>query len=199
MRPEFIGALIALISSLLAIIVITFLANRRMNMERAIQKIEQQRKERNDVLMPRIKEAQISVDTINSEILQIVERFYIAKRAQNVDENTYNTTINMLRDQLVNFQSLNEMDQLLTVVHAIGDEDLINLAGEMNGVHNGLLGWIERLMSRNSHGISFNMEDTQIIEAARSDTLFNYGKFYRRLEKLRYGTWILVESDLEDE
>jgi hypothetical protein len=199
MRPEFIGALIALISSLLAIIVVTFLANRRMNMERAIQKIEQQRKERNDVLMPRIKEAQISVDTINSEILQIVERFYIAKRAQNEDENTYNTTINMLRDQLVNFQSLNEMDQLLTVVHAIGDEELINLAGEMNGVHNGLLGWIERLMSRNAQGISFNMEDTQIIEAARSDTLFNYGKFYRRLEKLRYGTWILVESDLEDE
>ena len=199
MRPEFIGALIALISSLLAIIVVTFLANRRMNMERAIQKIEQQRKERNDVLMPRIKEAQISVDSINSEILQIVERFYIAKRAQNEDENTYNTTINMLRDQLVNFQSLNEMDQLLTVVHAIGDEELINLAGEMNGVHNGLLGWIERLMSRNAHGISFNMEDTQIIEAARSDTLFNYGKFYRRLEKLRYGTWILVESDLEDE
>jgi len=199
MRPEFVGALIALISSLLAIIVVTFLANRRMNMERDLQKIEQQRKDRNDVLMPRIKEAQISVDTINSEILQIVERFYIAKRAQNEDENTYNTTINMLRDQLVNFQSLNEMDQLLTEVHAIGDEDLINLAGEMNGVHNGLLGWIERLMSRNSHGISFNMEDTQIIEAARSDTLFNYGKFYRRLEKLRYGTWILVESDLEDE
>ena len=199
MRPEFIGALIALISSLLAIIVVTFLANRRMNKERTIQKIEQQRKERNDVLMPRVKEAQISVDTINSEILQIVERFYIAKRAQNEDENTYNTTINMLRDQLVNFQSLNEMDQLLTEVHAICDEELINLAGEMNGVHNGLLGWIERLMSRNAHGISFNMEDTQIIEAARSDTLFNYGKFYRRLEKLRYGTWILVESDLEDE
>ena len=199
MRPEFIGALIALISSLAAIIVVTFLANRRMNKERALQKIEQQRKERNDQLMPRIKEAQISVDTINSEILQIVERFYISKRAQNEDENTYKTTINMLRDQLVNFQSLNEMDQLLTVVHAIGDEELINLAGEMNGVHNGLLGWIERLMSRNSHGISFNMEDTQIIEAARSDTLFNYGKFYRRLEKLRYGTWILVESDLEDE
>ena len=199
MRPEFIGALIALISSLSAILVVTFLANRRMNKERDLQKIEQQRKERNDQLMPRIKEAQISVDTINSEILQIVERFYIAKRAQNEDENTYKTTINMLRDQLVNFQSLNEMDQMLTVVHAIGDEDLINLAGEMNGVHNGLLGWIERLMSRNSHGISFNMEDTQIIEAARSDTLFNYGKFYRRLEKLRYGTWILVESDLKDE
>ena len=199
MRPEFIGALIALISSLLAIIVVTFLANRRMNKERTLQKIEQQRRERNDELMPRIKEAQISVDTINSEILQIVERFYIAKRAQNEDENTYNTTINMLRDQLVNFQSLNEMDQLLTVVHAIGDEELINLAGEMNGVHNGLLGWIERLMSRNAHGVSYSMEDTQIIETARSDTLFNYGKFYRRLEKLRYGTWILVENDLEDE
>jgi hypothetical protein len=199
MRPEFIGALIALISSLLAIIVVTFLANRRMNKERTLQKIEQQRRERNDELMPRIKEAQISVDTINSEILQIVERFYIAKRAQNEDENTYNTTINMLRDQLVNFQSLNEMDQLLTVVHAIGDEELINLAGEMNGVHNGLLGWIERLMSRNAHGVSFSMEDTQIIETARSDTLFNYGKFYRRLEKLRYGTWILVEIDVEDE
>ena len=199
MRPEFIGALIALISSLAAIIVVTFLANRRMNKERALQKIEQQRKEWNDQLMPRIKEAQISVDTINSEILQIVERFYIAKRAQNEDENTYKTTINMLRDQLVNFQSLNEMDHLLTVVHAIGDEDLINLEEEMNGVNNGLLGWIEWLMSRNTHGISFNMEDTQIIEAARSDTLFNYGKFYRRLEKMRYGTWILVENESQDE
>ena len=199
MRPEFIGALIALISSLAAIIVVTFLANRRMNKEQALQNIEQHRKEWNDQLMPRIKEAQIFVDTINSEILQIVERFYIAKRAQNEDENTYKTTINMLRDQLVNFQSLNEMDHLLTVVHAIGDEELINLAGEMNGVHNGLLGWIERLMSRNTHGISFNMEDTQIIEAARSDMLFNYGKFYRRLEKMRYGTWILVENESQDE
>ena len=199
MRPEFIGALIALISSLAVMIVVTFLANRRMNIERKLQKIDQERKERNDDLMPRIKEAQISVDTINNEILQIVERFYIAKRAQNEDENTYKTTINLLRDQLVNFKSLNEMDQLLTMVHAIGDEDLINLAGEMNGVLNGLLGWIERLMSRNVHGISFNMEDTQIIETARSDTLFNYGKFYRRLEKLRYGTWILVENESQDE
>ena len=199
MRPEFIGALIALISSLAVMIVVTFLANRRMNNERKLQKIDQERKERNDDLMPRINEAQISVDTINNEILQIVERFYIAKRAQNEDENTYKTTINLLRDQLVNFKSLNEMDQLLTMVHAIGDEDLINLAGEMNGVHNGLLGWIERLMSRNVHGISFNMEDTQIIETARSDTLFNYGKFYRRLEKLRYGTWILVENESQDE
>lgn len=199
MRPEFIGALIALISSLLVMIVVTFLANRRMNKERILQTIDQQRKERNDELMPRIKEAQVSVDTINNEILQIVERFYIAKRAQNEDENTYNTTINMLRDQLVNFQSLNEMDQLLTVVHAIGDEDLINLAGEMNGVHNGLLGWIERLMSRNAHGIKFSMDDTQIIEAARSDTLFNYGKFFRRLEKMRYGTWILVENGSQEE
>ncbi len=199
MRPEFIGALIALISSLAVMIVVTFLANRRINNERKLQKIDQERKERNDDLMPRINEAQISVDTINNEILQIVERFYIAKRAQNEDENTYKTTINMLRDQLVNFQSLNEMDQLLTVVHTIGDEDLINLAGEMNGVHNGLLGWIERLMSRNVHGISFNMEDTQVIETARSDTLFNYGKFYRRLEKLRYGTWILVENESQDE
>ena len=199
MRPEFIGALIALISSIAVMIVVTFFANRRMNNERKLQKIDQERKERNDDLMPRINEAQISVDTINNEILQIVERFYIAKRAQNEDENTYKTTINLLRDQLVNFKSLNEMDQLLTMVHAIGDEDLINLAGEMNGVHNGLLGWIERLMSRNVHGISFNMEDTQVIETARSDTLFNYGKFYRRLEKLRYGTWILVENESQDE
>ena len=199
MRPEFIGALIALISSLAVMIVVTFLANRRMNNERKLQKIDQERKERNDDLMPRIKEAQISVDTVNNEILQIVERFYIAKRAQNKDENTYKTTINLLRDQLVNFKSLNEMDQLLTMVHTIGDEDLINLAGEMNGVHNGLLGWIERLMSRNVHGISFNMEDTQVIETARSDTLFDYGKFYRRLEKLRYGTWILFENESQDE
>ena len=199
MRPEFIGALIALISSLAVMIVVTFLANRRMNNERKLLKIDQERKARNDDLMPRIKEAQISVDTINNEILQIVERFYIAKRAQNEDEDTYKTTINLLRDQLVNFKSLNEMDQLLTMVHAIGDEDLINLAGEMNGVHNGLLGWIERLMSRNVHGISFNMEDTQVIETARSDTLFNYGKFYRRLEKLRYGTWVFVENETQEE
>ncbi len=199
MRPEFIGALIALISSIAVMIVVTFLANRRMNNEMKLQKIAQEQKERNDDLMPRINEAQISVDTINNEILQIVERFYIAKRAQNENENTYKTTINLLRDQLVNFKSLNEMDQLLTMVHTIGDEDLINLAGEMNGVHNGLLGWIERLMSRNVHGISFNMEDTQTIETARSDTLFNYGKFYRRLEKLRYGTWILVENESQEE
>ena len=199
MRPEFIGAIIALISALVVMVVVIFLSNRRINNERKLQKADQQRKERNDELMPRLKEAQISVDKINNEILQIVERFYIAKRAQNEDQNTYKTTINMLRDQLINIKSLNDMDQLLTVVHTIGDEELTNLAGEMNGVQNGLLGWIERLISRNEHGIKFNMEDTQVIETARSDALFNYGKFYRRLEQLRFGTWILVENESQDE
>ena len=56
-------------------IVVTLLTNRRMSNERKLLKAEQQRKERNDELMPRIKEAQISVDKINNEILQIVERF----------------------------------------------------------------------------------------------------------------------------
>jgi len=43
MRPEFIGALIALISSLAVMIVVTYMANRRMNKERILQKIDQQR------------------------------------------------------------------------------------------------------------------------------------------------------------
>lgn len=86
---------------------------------------------------------------------------------------------------------------MLSAVNAIGDEELIAAAGDLKGVYNGLLGWIDESDDSEDGGIGFSLRDTQIVEAAKSDTLFYYRKFYSRLDELREGTSAL-ETETSD-
>jgi hypothetical protein len=186
MAPEFIGALIALVSALAATFLVEALASRRRKRERLWSQMDQGKKERIEKFSKRYDQAEQLVDWANSENLKIVEGYHIAERAQHEDLKTYDESINALRSELVNSRTLNEYDQLLSVVNATGDEDLIDLAGDFNSVYNTLISWIDKRITHDENGIEFNIDDTQIIEGARTDSLFYYRKFHERLETLRF-------------
>lgn len=189
MVPEFIGALIALVSALAATALVEFLASRRRKREREYSQIDQGRREHAKKYYDRFEQAEQLAEKINSENLKIVEGYYLAERAQHEDLQTYDESINGLRNQLVNSETLNEFDQFLSVVNATGDEDLINLAGDFNGVYNTLIGWIDKRVTPDGDGIEFNIDDTQVVEGARIDSLFYYRRFHERLDLLRSELW----------
>lgn len=194
MRPEFIGAIIALVSALLTILLVELLFTRRMMKQRAQDQIEQSRKEFKEMMKPRFEQTASLAGSVNQKILEIIEAYYIAERSRHELEQTFIENVMALRGQLIDKNALHNNNQLESVIHTIGDEELVDAAGELIGNYNRLIGWIERRFRSNSADIQFTMEDTQVIESARSDSLFYYGRITKRLDALQNGVWVLRDK-----
>ncbi|MGW8143779.1 MAG: hypothetical protein ACWGN2_05250 [Anaerolineales bacterium] len=194
MRPEFIGAIIALVSALVTILLVELLFTRRMMKQRAQDQIEQSRKEFKEMMKPRFEQTASLAGSVNQKILEIIEAYYIAERSRHELEQTFIENVMALRGQLIDKNALHNNNQLESVIHTIGDEELVDAAGELIGNYNRLIGWIERRFRSNSADIQFTMEDTQVIESARSDSLFYYGRITKRLDALQNGVWVLSDK-----
>jgi hypothetical protein len=194
MRPEFIGAIIALVSALLTILLVELLFTRRMMKQRAQDQIEQSRKEFKELMKPRFEQTATLAGKVNKKIMEIIEGYYIAERSRHELEQTFIENVSVLRGQLVDKSALHNNNQLDSVIHTIGDEELVDAAGELIGNYNRLIGWIERRFRSNPADIQFTMEDTQVIESARADSLFYYGRITKRLDALQNGVWILNDK-----
>jgi uncharacterized protein YneF (UPF0154 family) len=198
MAPEFIGAIIALVSALVAFLLVDFFFTRRMMKQRALDQVEQSRKEFKEMMKPRYEQAASLAGRVNQEILAIIEGYYIAERSRHELEQTFIENVTSLQGQLVDKNALHNNNQLESVFHAIGDDELIDAGGELIGNYNRLIGWIERRFNSNPTDIQFTMEDTQVIESARSESLFYYGIFTKRLDALQNGVWILQEEEKKE-
>ena len=196
MPPEFIGAIIALFSALVTVLLVEFLSARRVTRQRAYDQIEQSRKEFNEIMKPRYEQAATLAGKVNQEILEIIERFNIAERSRHELEQTFIENIASLKGRLVDKSALENNNQLRSVMQTIGDEELIDASEELIGNYNHLIGWIEKRTKPHPSDILFTIEDTQVIESARSESLFYYGRITKRLDALRNGVWILKEEDV---
>lgn len=198
MPPEFVGGAIALVSALIAVIVVEFLISRRTKRQRHEEEIDRARSDHRDLMKPRFEQAAILVEKVNKENLEIVEGYHISERSRHEYDHTFEESIASLHKQLADREALNDIDQLRSVVQTIGDEELIDLAEELNGVYNGLLGWIEGNINPELNEITFTMDDTQVIESARANTFFYYGRFTKKLDSLQNGVWIPAKQDIKE-
>lgn len=196
MPPEFIGAIIALFSALVTVLLVEFLSARRVMRQRAQDQIELSRKEFREIMKPRYEQAASLAGRVNQEILEIIERFNIAERSRHELEQTFIENIASLKGRLVDKSALQNNNQLRSVIQTIGDEELVDAAEELIGNYNRLIGWIEKRTKPHPSDIQFTIEDTQVIESARSESLFYYGRITKRLDALRNGVWILKEEDV---
>jgi hypothetical protein len=196
MPPEFIGAIIALFSALATVLLVEFLSARRVTRQRAYDQIDQSRKEFKEIMKPRYEQAATLAGIVNQEILEIILRFNIAERSRHELEQTFIENIAPLKGRLVDKSALQKNNQLRSVIQTIGDEELVDAAEELIGNYNRLIGWIEKRTKPNPSDIQFTMEDTQVIESARSESLFYYGRITKRLDVLQNGVWILKEEEI---
>lgn len=196
MPPEFIGAIIALFSALATVLLVEFLSARRVTRQRAYDQIDQSRKEFKEIMKPRYEQAATLAGIVNQEILEIILRFNIAERSRHELEQTFIENIASLKGRLVDKSALQKNNQLRSVIQTIGDEELIDAAEELIGNYNRLIGWIEKRTKPHPSDIQFTMEDTQVIESARSESLFYYGRITKRLDVLQNGVWILKEEEI---
>jgi hypothetical protein len=198
MPPEILGGAIALVSALIAVILVEFLISRRTKRERHQEEIDRARSAHWELMKPRYEQAAIFAEKVNLENLEIIEDYHISERSRHEYDHTFEESINSLHKQLLDKEALNDIDQLRSVVQTIGDEELIELAEELNGVYNGLLGWIEGVNNPELDEITFTMDDTQAIESARSNTFFYYGRFSKKLDSLQNGVWIPAKQDVKE-
>jgi hypothetical protein len=196
MPPEFIGAIIALFSALATVLLVEFLSARRVTRQRAYDQIDQSRKEFKEIMKPRYEQAATLAGIVNQEILEIILRFNIAERSRHELEQTFIENIAPLKGRLVDKRALQKNNQLRSVIQTIGDEELVDAAEELIGNYNRLIGWIEKRTKPNPSDIQFTMEDTQVIESARSESLFYYGRITKRLDVLQNGVWVLKEEEI---
>jgi hypothetical protein len=196
MPPEFIGAIIALFSALATVLLVEFLSARRVTRQRAYDQIEQSRKEFKEIMKSRYEQAATLAGIVNQEILEIILRFNIAERSRHELEQTFIENIASLKGRLVDKSALQKNNQLRSVIQTIGDEELIDAAEELIGNYNRLIGWIEKRTKPHPSDIQFTMEDTQVIESARSESLFYYGRITKRLDVLQNGVWVLKEEEI---
>ncbi len=196
MPPEFIGAIIALFSALATVLLVEFLSARRVTRQRAYDQIEQSRKEFKEIMKSRYEQAATLAGIVNQEILEIILRFNIAERSRHELEQTFIENIASLKGRLVDKSALQKNNQLRSVIQTIGDEELVDAAEELIGNYNRLIGWIEKRTKPNPSDIQFTMEDTQVIESARSESLFYYGRITKRLDVLQNGVWVLKEEEI---
>lgn len=196
MPPEFIGAIIALFSALATVLLVEFLSARRVTRQRAYDQIEQSRKEFKEIMKSRYEQAATLAGIVNQEILEIILRFNIAERSRHELEQTFIENIASLKGRLVDKSALQKNNQLRSVIQTIGDEELVDAAEELIGNYNRLIGWIEKRTKPHPSDIQFTMEDTQVIESARSESLFYYGRITKRLDVLQNGVWILKEEEI---
>jgi hypothetical protein len=196
MPPEFIGAIIALFSALATVLLVEFLSARRVTRQRAYDQIDQSRKEFKEIMKPRYEQAATLAGIVNQEILEIILRFNIAERSRHELEQTFIENIAPLKGRLVDKSALQKNNQLRSVIQTIGDEELVDAAEELIGNYNRLIGWIEKRTKPHPSDIQFTMEDTQVIESARSESLFYYGRITKRLDVLQNGVWVLKEEEI---
>lgn len=196
MPPEFIGAIIALFSALATVLLVEFLSARRVTRQRAYDQIDQSRKEFKEIMKSRYEQAATLAGIVNQEILEIILRFNIAERSRHELEQTFIENIASLKGRLVDKSALQKNNQLRSVIQTIGDEELIDAAEELIGNYNRLIGWIEKRTKPHPSDIQFTMEDTQVIESARSESLFYYGRITKRLDVLQNGVWVLKEEEI---
>jgi hypothetical protein len=199
MAPEFIGAIIALVSALLAVLLVEILSSRRVMRQRANDQIDRSRKEYKEMMKPRFEQAVTLAGRVNQENLEIIEGYYLAERSRHEHEQTFKDNVASLRGQLVDKSALQNNNQLLSVIQTIGDEELVDAVGELIGNYNRLIGWIERKFNPNQEEIQFTMEDTQVIESTRSESLFYYGRITKRLDVLQNGVWVLDEQGAKEQ
>ena len=106
MAPEFIGAIIALVSALIAFLMVDFFFTRRMMKQRALDQVEQSRKEFKEMMKPRYEQAASLAGRVNQEILAIIEGYYIAERSRHELEQTFIENVTSLQGQLVDKNAL---------------------------------------------------------------------------------------------
>lgn len=185
-----LGGLIGFASSFFTTLLTQRHETQRREEEREWHVEDQQRKIRDEILNRRYDEAEALITAVMEEILNIAGIIYSAFKSRSLD------TKREKQKELIqisdHWNQIDEFEQLHTIVHAIGDSELIDSVINLQITYNSFLEWIDKSLVADlqlDDTLPITKRKLNKVDDFRMEAFEYYAHFYHRLDKLRSGTY----------
>ncbi|MFL7892865.1 MAG: hypothetical protein ACK2UM_04020 [Anaerolineales bacterium] len=183
-----VGGLIGFISSFFTTLLTQRYQEAKRKEEREWYLADQQREIRFEILNRRYDEAESLITFGMEEILKIAKMIHSA--AASKDMETKRTRQAELFQFSEGWDQVEEFEQLHTIVHAIGDSELIDSVINLHITYTSFLEWTEKSILADlelDDSLPITRSKLNKVDDFRMEAFEYYANFYRRLDTLRSG------------
>ncbi len=184
-----IGGLIGFASSFFTTLLTQRYQETKRKEEREWFLVDQQRQIRLGILNRRYDEAESLIKVGMEETLSIAKRIdSIAKSKDLESKRSRQKELFQVAEQ---WNQVEEFEQLHTIVHAIGDSELIDSVINLHITYTSFLEWIEKSILADlelDDSLPISRSKLNKVDDFRMEAFEFYANFYQRLDKLRSGT-----------
>lgn len=184
-----LGGLIGFASSFFTTLLTQRYQETKRKEERAWFLVDQQRQIRSGILNRRYDEAESLIKVGMEETLSIAKRIdSIAKSKDLESKRSRQKELFQVAEQ---WNQVEEFEQLHTIVHAIGDSELIDSVINLHITYTSFLEWIEKSILADlelDDSLPISRSKLNKVDDFRMEAFEFYTNFYQRLDKLRSGT-----------
>jgi hypothetical protein len=145
---------------------------------------------RDEILNRRYDEAEALISAVMEEILNIAGIILSASKSRDLD--TRRARQKDLFHLSDHWNQIDEFEQLHTIVHAIGDSELIDSVINLQITYNSFMEWIDKSLVADlqlEDSLPITKRNLNKVDDFRMAAFEHYAHFYQRLDKLRSGTY----------
>lgn len=184
-----LGGLIGFASSFFTTLLTQRYQETKRKEERKWYLEDQQRQIRSEILNRRYDEAESLIKVGMEKTLKIAKRIHSIAKSKDLE--TKRSRQQELFLVAEHWNQLEEFEQLHTIVHAIGDSELIDSVINLHITYTSFLEWIEKSILADlelDESLLISRSKLNKVDDFRMEAFEFYANFYQRLDKLRSGT-----------
>ena len=184
-----LGGLIGFASSFFTTLLTQRYQETKRKEERKWYLEDQQRQIRSEILNRRYDEAESLIKVGMEKTLKIAKRIHSIAKSKDLE--TKRSRQQELFLVAEHWNQLEEFEQLHTIVHAIGDSELIDSVINLHITYTSFLEWIEKSILAYlelDESLPISRSKLNKVDDFRMEAFEFYANFYQRLDKLRSGT-----------
>lgn len=184
-----LGGLIGFASSFFTTLLTQRYQETKRKEERKWYLEDQQRQIRSEILNRRYDEAESLIKVGMEKTLKIAKRIHSIAKSKDLE--TKRSRQQELFLVAEHWNQLEEFEQLHTIVHAIGDSELIDSVINLHITYTSFLEWIEKSILADlelDESLPISRSKLNKVDDFRMEAFEFYANFYQRLDKLRSGT-----------
>ncbi len=184
-----LGGLIGFASSFFTTLLTQRHETKKRKEEREWYLADRQEEIRDEILNRRYDEAEALISAVMEEILLTAGMIFSAAKSGSAEiRRAKQEELFQFSDQ---WNQIEEFEQLHTIVHAIGDRELIDSVINLQITYNRFVEWIDKSLVadlRLDDTLPITKRMLNKVDDFKMEAFEHYANFYRRLDKLRSGT-----------
>jgi hypothetical protein len=185
-----LGGLIGFASSFFTTLLTQRHETKKRKEEREWYLADRKQNIRDEILNRRYDEAEALISAVMEEILNIAGIILSASKSRDLD--TRRARQKDLFHLSDHWNQIDEFEQLHTIVHAIGDSELIDSVINLQITYNSFMEWIDKSLVADlqlEDSLPITKRNLNKVDDFRMAAFEHYAHFYQRLDKLRSGTY----------